>query len=154
MNLSTLMRSLCMLATFSAVSVAGQTLVQSGDPLGTVNAVDDAVLDQLRGGYSWGEGLRVSFGLVRTVAINGEQVHRSSFHVSDVTGMVQSGANNVVAALDNSPMTGFVVQNSLNNQQISTLTEVNTAVNSMGLMKSLNASQVMQEALLGGLRVR
>ena len=138
-------------------------------------ALDDAALDALRGGFDIGNGLRVSFGFMRSIAINGEQVSQTSFHFPDLqnitpdqariageamsqAGVIQVGRHNVVAASDaiaQSALSGAtIVQNSLNNQHISSLTEINTAVNSMGLIKSMNAQSALQEALLGSLNVR
>jgi hypothetical protein len=139
-----------------------------------VLAVDDATLASLRGGFDWGQGLRVSFGLVRTVAINGELVHTTRLYVPDMAGMVQKkgaihghssdlpvapnlvqiGSNNMALLSEGVQAATTIVQNSLNNQQISTLTEINTVVNSLSLIQSLNARATMQEALLGGLGVR
>jgi hypothetical protein len=140
-----------------------------------VLAVDDATLEALRGGFDWGQGLRVSFGLVRTVAINGELVHTTRFNVPDIARMVQrdaatdayqpesllmppnvvqNGANNVALLSESISAATTIVQNSLNNQQISTLTEINTVVNSLSLIQTLNARTTMQEALLGGIGVR
>ena len=137
-------------------------------------ALDDAMLDTLRGGFDMGNGLKVSFGFMRSIAINGEQVSRTSFHFTDLqnitpdqarvaseamaqAGVVQVGRNNVVSPADaaqNALSAVSIVQNSLNNQHISALTEINTTVNSMGLIKSMNARSSMQEALLGSLNVR
>ena len=137
-------------------------------------ALDDALLDTLRGGFDIGNGLKVSFGFMRSIAVNGEQVSRTSFHFPDLksitpdqarvasesmaqAGVVQLGRNNVVNPTDAAqPALSAVsiVQNSLNNQHISALTQINTTVNSMGLIKSMNALSSMQEALLGSLNVR
>ena len=46
-----------------------------------------------------------------------------------------------------------MIQNSLNNQNIQTLTVINTGVNSLSLLKTLNTQVVLKEALLGALGV-
>ena len=147
-------------------------------------ALSDELLDSLRGGFDLGAGLKVSFGFMRSIAINGEQVSRISFNFPDLknitpdqarfageamaqAGVVQVGRGNVVLDSDSgssgvrelagtqAAMGGAtIIQNSLNNQQISTLTEINTAVNSLGMIKSMNARSTLQEALLGSLNVR
>ena len=147
-------------------------------------ALEDTLLDTMRGGFDMGSGLKVSFGFVRTVAINGDMVSRTSFNFPDLKaitpdqarmagdaiaqgGVVQNGRNNVVVASDNALASAnaaeaaqpalaaaSIVQNSLNNQHISTLTQINTGVNSMGIIKSMNAQSVLKDALLGGLGVR
>ena len=146
-------------------------------------ALNDPLLDTLRGGFDFGNGLRVSFGFVRTVAINGDLVRRTSFNFPDLksitpdqarsagealaqAGVVQNGRNNVVVSNDTAALAkvsvatepavaaATIVQNSLNNQRISSLTEINTAVNSMGMIKNMNAQLALKEALLGTLGVR
>jgi hypothetical protein len=47
---------------------------------------------------------------------------------------------------------GTVVQNSLNDQHIQTLTTLNTTVNSLDLFKGLNLQDTLQTALLNSLR--
>lgn len=49
---------------------------------------------------------------------------------------------------------GTIIQNSLNNQNIQTLTVINTGVNSQALFKAINLQSVLSDALLGPLTVR
>jgi hypothetical protein len=111
-----------------------------------VAVLHDDTLDQLRGGFDGGTGLKIAFGWVRTVAINGETVHQARFTMPDTSQIGAEQAGIWAEAATALPAT--VVQNSLSNQQISTLTEINATVNSLGLMKSLNASGVLRESLL------
>jgi len=130
-------------------------------------AVSDQQLDTQRGGFDAGSGLAVSFGIIRTVMVNGDLVSKTSFNLPDVTkitseqarlasaaiadsGLVQIGPNNFVdAGVSSSLATGTLIQNSLNDQQIQTLTIINTGVNSLGLLKALNTQTVLNDALLG-----
>ena len=48
----------------------------------------------------------------------------------------------------------MVIQNSLNNQNIQTFTIINTGVNSLWLLKSLNTQTVLNDALLGAIGSR
>ncbi len=139
-------------------------------------AVDDEVLDQMRGGFelsSVGSGLAVSFGFVRSVMINGDLVSQTRFSLPDLghisadqaklasdalaqAQIVQNGLSNSVGA-NNLPVNlgaTTVVQNSLSNQNIQTLTQIDAGVNSLGLLRSLNLQGVLQDALVGALRVR
>jgi hypothetical protein len=134
-------------ACLAGILLAGNvSWAQDTPPWPEVAALDDDALDQLRGGFDWGEGLKISFGWVRTVAINGETVHQARFAMPDMSRMRAEQAALWTEAATVLPAT--VVQNSLSNQQISTLTEINATVNSLGLMKSLNASGVLRESLL------
>lgn len=130
-------------------------------------AASDEELDDLRGGFEAASGLTVSFGIVRSVSINGDLVSRTSFDLPDVSTitaeqasmakaaiaqatLVQNGAGNFVDAGVRAQLgAGTLIQNSLNDQNIQTLTVINTGVNSLGLLKSLNTQDILKDALLG-----
>lgn len=135
-------------------------------------AVSDEALGAQRGGFVVATGLTVSFGMVRTVTLNGDLVNATSFNLPDVAritpaqarlasaamaeaGLVQVGGGNrvPVGALAQVPA-GTIIQNSLNNQNIQTLTVINTGVNSQALFKAINIQSVLNDALLGPLTVR
>lgn len=135
-------------------------------------AVSDEALGAQRGGFEVASDLRVSFGMIRTVTLNGDLVHATSFSLPDVAritpdqarlasmamaeaGLVQVGGGNRVPvdALAQVP-SGTIIQNSLNNQNIQTMTVINTGVNSLALFKSINIQSVLSDALLGPLTVR
>lgn len=143
-------------------------------------AVSNEKLDQLRGGFDMGRGLTVSFGFIRTVMINGDLVTKSSFNIPDIAKItpdeakitaaamaqagvvVQNGPGNRVESpagngiTPSTPLplpTSTIVQNSLNNQNIQTLTVINTGVNSLSLLKTINTQIVLKDALLGALSV-
>jgi hypothetical protein len=135
-------------------------------------AVSNENLDKVRGGFDVGSGLAVSFGIVRTVTINGDLVNRTSFNLPDVTkitpdqakitsaaiaqaGIVQNGAGNFVDPSVKAQLAGgTLIQNSLNNQKIQTLTVINAGVNSMGLLKAINVQTALKDALFGSMGVR
>ena len=135
-------------------------------------AVSDKQLERQRGGFDTGTGLNVSFGLIRTVTINGTLVSTTQFNLPDVskisaeqaaivsaaiaaTGIIQNGAGNVVGTSSKSQLpTATLIQNSLDAQKIQTLTTINAGVNSLGLFKSLNSQSSLRDALLGSMGVR
>lgn len=135
-------------------------------------AVSDDQLGNMRGGFDGGTGLMVSFGIVRTVMINGDLMSRTSFNLPDVTqitpeqarmasaaidnvALVQNGPGNFVSAgLTASLSSGTAIQNSLDNQRIQSLTVINTGVNSLGLFKAINTQTVLKDALLGAMGIR
>ena len=51
-------------------------------------------------------------------------------------------------------LTGAVIQNSLNNQQIQALTTINAGVNSLGAFKAMNVLSTLNSALAGVVRPR
>lgn len=130
----------------------------------------DAQLDKARGGFNLDTGLNVSFGIIRTVTINGDLVSRTNFDLPDITrinsdqarlvrtalgdsGLIQNGTGNFIDAGIVTGLNGStVIQNSLNDQQIQTLTVINTGVNSLGLLKSINTQGVLRDSLLRSAR--
>lgn len=135
-------------------------------------AASDEYLDSLRGGFHAGRGLMVSFGLDRSVTINGELVSKMSFNLPDVAqitaeqakavrqtlagaGIVQNGARNVLDAGSPSELPAkTVIQNSLNDQTIQSLTVLNTTVSSLGLFKAISFQTALKDALLASVRMR
>lgn len=135
-------------------------------------AVSDESLGNMRGGFDTGAGLTVSFGIVRTITINGDLVNKTSFNLPDVTkittaqaqlastaiaesGIIQNGTGNFVEPSVKSQLaTGTVIQNSLNDQRIQSLTVINTGVNSLGLLKSINTQTILKDALLGSIGLK
>ena len=128
--------------------------------------------------------------MVRSVAINGELVSRTSFQLPDMSriteaqarmvslamrdaGLVQNGPGNYLqrdpqglssgpvsvgtqATLGTMPGLGAatVIQNTLDNQVIRQITEISTGVNTLGVLKMVNAQAALKDALLGGLGTR
>lgn len=128
-------------------------------------AVSDTNLDQMRGGFDTGSGLLVSFGIQRAVYINGNLVTTTSFNIPDVSkitsteaamlgstagavNVVQNGPGNTIQSGTLSQAVGAtVIQNSLNNQNIQNLTIIDTATNSLGMLKSMNSQSTLKDAL-------
>lgn len=204
-------------------------------------AVSDAQLDALRGGFEIKPNLSVSFGFMRSVTINGDLVSEISFHLPDLSSItadqarmvsdalakaniIQNGiGNRVGASLAGSalpavtapaappasvapaapqsvaagaasgaapiaasvpvaasapqlpaaqlapalptsvslvpmapmvPAAVTVVQNTLDNQAIKSMTVIDAGVNSLGLLRSINVQTVLKDALMGAIGVR
>ncbi|MBA3056391.1 MAG: hypothetical protein KJ614_03965 [Gammaproteobacteria bacterium] len=135
-------------------------------------AVSDEQLSDTRGGFDTDSGLTVSFGIIRSVMVNGDLVTQTSFNLPDVTrisseqatlasaalsesGLIQIGTgNNIEAIISAQLASSTVIQNSLNNQNIQTLTVINTGVNSLSLLKDINTQSVLNDALLGAMGSR
>lgn len=77
--------------------------VQAAD-LPASRIVPDAQLDRIRGGFDFGDNLRASFALQRTVLINGMEAMRTSITVPDIAQMTADQA----AALQNALRTTIV----------------------------------------------
>lgn len=165
---------LCWLCLSASAACLASTLATEEPGFGADPwlAVSDEMLGGQRGGFDVASDLRVSFGMVRTVTLNGNLVNATSFNLPDVTritteqarlasaamaevGLVQVGGGNrvPVGVLAQMP-SGTIIQNSLSNQNIQTMTVINTGVNSQALFKAINIQSVLSDALLGPLTVR
>ena len=137
------------------------------------HAVDGATLDTLRGGFIGAHGLAVSLGVERLVSINGEVVARTSFHLTDLASLsvdqarqtsaalsgvklIQNGSENIYravladGALSGNTLGGTVIQNTLSDQQIESRTVINSSVNSLGLLKTINFNGSVSDAIMRG----
>ena len=118
-------------------------------------------LDAMRGGFDLPSGLSVSFGIERLVYVNGSLVATTRLQIPDVSRMtavqaqgladirqgmlVQVGDGN--AFTPSGSVNGVVIQNSLDNQTISTLTTLNVGVGTLGMFQALNSQAALQDAL-------
>ncbi|PXV61716.1 hypothetical protein SAMN04487785_103121 [Dyella jiangningensis] len=133
------------------------------------NPVSQEVLDGMRGGYDVGNGLVASFGIDRAVYLNGNLVTQTSFNVPDVAHMTATQAAAMASALNAMSITqvgpnntfdpsalgstsgGTVIQNTLNNQNIQTITTLNTSVNSLNAFREAGFQQSLQQSQLQSL---
>ena len=132
------------------------------------NAVDDATLERLRGGFVTSTGLAVSLGIERLVSINGEVVSRTSFQITDMASLgveqarqtgaalstvklIQNGSDNIYQAVfAEGALGGTIIQNTLSDQQIESRTIINSSVNSLGLLKTINFNGSVSDAIMRG----
>ena len=151
----------------AAVPVADGAQDERAWPAGGALALSDARLDAMRGGFDMPDGLKVSFGISRVAFVNGNLVASTSFNIPDVGQMtaqqaqalasanagalLQVGNGNTVQAGTLPTLTGAVIQNTLNNQHLQTLTTINTTVNTLSLFKNLNIMSTINSALTGAL---
>jgi hypothetical protein len=128
----------------------------------------DSVLANMRGGFALAPGLMVSFGIVRTVRIDGAVASHTSVFVADLrtmtpqqaeqlsqqlssTMLVQNGAGNLAQLSPGQLAPGIVIQNTENNRTLQALTELNVVTNGMGLLQGINLNQTLNDALKGAL---
>ncbi len=127
--------------------------------------VSEHALDDMRAGFDLGSGLVMSIGIERMVSINGNVVSSTTLNVGDLASLnnnpaqsnsyaatalnvIQNGAGNtvLVGALPQS-VAGTVIQNTLNNQVLSSTTVVNSTVNSLGILRGMNFMGTLSNAL-------
>lgn len=129
--------------------------------------IGEDTMDGLRGGFVTPGGLTVSFGIERVVYVNGVLSSTTTLNVADLgrlvggsieaskalplgttVGLIQSGPNNTfVGDVVSSGALATVIQNSLDNQQIRTITTINTQVNSLELMRANRLGETLRDAL-------
>ncbi len=135
-------------------------------------ALSQRDLDQVRGGFETSAGLKISFGIERAVYINGALVTTTSLNLSDlgkVTGgagvasaavagssnltLIQNGPGNTFVSGPVSAATvGTIVQNTLNDQKIQSVTAINATVNSLQLVRAQNFQSTLRGVLVDSLR--
>ena len=124
-------------------------------------AIPTERLAGMRGGFELPSGLSMSFGIERLVYVNGALVATTRLQIADVSRMtvveaqgladmrqgmlVQVGDRNAFAP--SGAINGVVIQNSLDNQDISTLTTLNVGVGTLGMFQALNSQAALQDAL-------
>lgn len=153
-----------LLALLTSVPAAVQAADQA--PSGELwQTVSDRTLDGLRGGFDLGSGLMVSFGITRSVYINGELSAQTSLNFGQLAGLnaaqaaqlgrqlgalnlvVQTGPGNSIAPDAMGTAFATIIQNSLNNQQIIQQTVINASSNALGLIKNMNTQATVNDAL-------
>lgn len=156
-------------ARAGATVVPAQAVAASDAQPTLWKAVSDEQLDAMRGGFDFGNGLLASFGIERVVYINGNLVAQSSVNIPNIASMtaaqasalatatgnvsvVQNGAGNTFApAMLDRTTAATVIQNSLSNQDIKSLTTINASVNNLGQFSSSRLAESLQSALIGSL---
>lgn len=159
------------IANATASDTAGDT---GGDTAGDERrverwaAVDPAQLDAMRGGFDTGLRLTMSFGIERAVYLNGALVTTTSFNLPDmsaatgtqaamatvsapVMALVQSGPGNLfVPGAGNVSSAATVIQNTLSNQSIQSLTTINAAANSAQVLRSSAFQGLIRDGIFAG----
>lgn len=125
--------------------------------------VSDQALDEVRGGFETPANLRASLSLTRAAYVNGELVANLSVKIPDIGNMtseqasqlgdtagmllIQNGPNNAFNVADLGPAS-TVVQNTLNDQHLLTLTTIGVEVNSLGAFREINFQDSLRESLV------
>ena len=127
------------------------------------NALSATALGTLRGGVDLG-GLTVSIGLTRTVTQTGQVISSTVVSVPDITLMTSDQARLLGSQLGtittltragllpglSAPIT--VIQNALDNQNLSVSTVIDATVNSLSLLKSLGIHTAVQLGVINSTR--
>jgi hypothetical protein len=135
-------------------------------------AVGTDLLEKMRGGFSVDSGLKVSFGIERTISINGDLVSNTSFNLQDLSKLVNGQAD--ISALDAGTVklvqngsgnhfelgqisqgtAATFIQNNLNDQTIQSMTVINATSSSLDLLKSMNTQSALRDAIVNSVSIR
>lgn len=144
--------------------IAGDSVVAMSRHLGPEwVAVPPERLDVMRGGFELPSGLVASFGIERLVYVNGALVATASVHIPDIGGMTPEQAQGLVQVTrgmvvqigeentfnPSGAINGLVIQNTLDGQDVRSLTTLNVGVGTLGMFQSLNANAALQSTLQG-----
>lgn len=135
-------------------------------------AVETTVLADMRGGFALETGLKISFGIERTVSINGTLLASTNFNIQNAGAishapnttnrlnqgtvqLIQNGLGNTFQPGQLSQAaTSTFIQNSLNGQTIQSQTVINVTTNSMEMMKNMNLHTTLRDAITGSTGLR
>lgn len=148
-------------ACLAALTLTTQAVGSRSEEVWT--AAPDTMLAGMRGGFATPSGLTVSFGIVRTVQVDGQVVSHTSFQVSDLANLtpqqakdlaqatslvvVQNGTGNTATGLATQGVPGLIIQNTESNTKIQATTVIDAATNSLGLLRGLSFNQMLNDAL-------
>jgi hypothetical protein len=125
--------------------------------------VSEAVLDRMRGGFQIDpNGPVMSFGIQRSVYLNGRLVNSTILTIPDVLQLtnnasnaftlIQNGAGNAMTTHPSSlPPLMTVIQNSLDHQTIQNQTVINATVAALSLNRALALGNAVSQANLNAI---
>lgn len=124
--------------------------------------IDPARLDEMRGGFELPSGQVLSFGIERAVYVNGELTASNTLRIADLSKVsaadvkainafneglvVQVGDNNSFEPVKMPG--GVVIQNTLDNQHIITVTRMDVGSNVLSSFQELNTANALHDSLI------
>jgi hypothetical protein len=153
-----------MVALLCAQSMTPVMAFDGQDDFKRHRPVSEAVLDRMRGGFqSNPNGPIMSFGIERSVYLNGRLINSTVLNIPDVLQLtnnpsnaftlIQNGAGNAMTTNTSSlPAFMTVIQNSLDNQTIQNQTVINATVAALSLSRSLALGNAVSQANLFAIR--
>ena len=137
---------------------------------GPALALGDERLERMRGGFQTPQGLQLSFGIERLVYINGTLATSTRIAVQglgapggavpeaslppggSLSWVLNGAAQTLAPGLPAGANLGTVIQNSLNDQHIQTLTIINANANSLDVLRSWSLQLSIRDAVAGSVR--
>jgi hypothetical protein len=145
------------------ISICCGAMAYADEALSDAAPVADHVLDAVRGGFELPANLHVSMTMERSAYLNGELVVNRSVSIPDIAKMtaeqataladtagtlvIQNGPNNVFDVANLGPA-ATIIQNTLNDQHLVTLTTLSVEVNSLGAFRETNFQDALRDTLI------
>jgi hypothetical protein len=120
---------------------------QAGQRFNNWGRATDSELDQLRGGFVLPNGIMIDLSIQRIIALNDVIVSSSFSQLPGNGPLVQNGDLNHASDLAISGL-GSVIQNSLDNQTIQNLTQINLAVSNIKNLQPNMGSMLLNSLIL------
>jgi len=149
-------RAVCRIMVWSltggvASQVLADTMPNHADhPFAHWERASDSELDQLRGGFVLPNGVTIDFSLERIISLNGAVVSSSFFELPGNVTLIQNGNIIQDPGLSMSGL-GTVIQNNLDNQTISALTQLNLTVSNIREMNLNAGGAIVNNLVLPGM---
>jgi hypothetical protein len=157
------MRTRNLRIALGSLSILLGVMAYAGEvPFSEAARVPDGVLDEVRGGFEAPATLHASLTLDRVAYVNGERVASSSVSIPDIANMtaeqatalaetagmllIQNGPNNAFNVADLGPAS-TVIQNTLSDQHLMTLTTISVEVNSLGAFRDMNFQDGLRDSI-------
>lgn len=121
---------------------------ETSQRFGNWQRATDSELDQLRGGFVLANGVSVDFSLDRIISLNGAIVSSSFFQLPGNASVFQNGALNQASDLSGSAGLSSIIQNNLDSQSISTMTDINITVSQLKNLQLNNNGMVFNDLIL------
>ena len=157
------MRAGKLLALAFALCLGSPAMVQADESFADTAPIEESALDTVRGGFDIPGNLLASIRLERAAWLDGELVASLSVDIPDVAHMTPAQAEDLRQAagtlvIQNGPANAFsladlgpastVIQNTLSDTQVMSLTTLSVGVNTLGLMRDLNFQDSLRDSLV------
>jgi len=148
-------RAVCRIMVWGLAGMASQVLADAtptlaDHPFEHWERASDSELDQLRGGFVLPNGVTIDFSLERIISLNGAVVSSSFFELPSNVTLIQNGNIIQNPGLSMSGL-GTVIQNNLDNQTISALTQLNLTVSNVRDFNLNNGGAIVNNLVLPGM---
>lgn len=121
-------------------------------------AVSSGQLDTMRGGFHTRSGLQISLGITKAVMIDGVLQTMNTLNIQNLarlqgleSGFTATGLLPETVTLVRNSGFNTLIQNSLNQKNIQSLTIIDSTVTNAGLFRQINLMSRINEQLIGAM---